>query len=53
MPRHVLILSSQNTGSTNRLDLGLCNPGEEFCLDDDRLLRENTFAQHLVVTLLK
>jgi len=46
-------LSSQDTRSTNRLDLFFSNSGEEFSLDNDGLFGENTFAQHFVEALLQ
>jgi len=44
-------LRSQNTCSTNSLDLFFSNSGEEFSLDNARLFGENTFAQNFVETL--
>lgn len=46
-------LSSQDTRSTNRLDLFFSNSGEEFSLDNDGLFGKNTFAQHFVEALLQ
>ena len=41
------LLSSQNASTSNRLNLFLCDSGEEPGLDDDRLLREHSLAQNL------
>jgi len=41
------LLSCEDAGSTNFLDLLLGDTREESCLDDDWLLGQNTFTQHL------
>ena len=41
------LLSCEDAGSTNFLDLLLSDTREESCLDDDWLLGQNTFTQHL------
>ena len=41
------LLGSQDAGSTNSFDLLFSTPGEKSGLDNDGLLGQNTFTQHL------
>jgi hypothetical protein len=45
----VWLLSHQNTGTSNTLNLLFSSSAEEFGLHDDRLLRELSLAQNFVV----